>query len=92
MFIKSQRENVKNTNLNQATVNDLVIVEQNNLISQLLQEIDEMRLEMYKTRYLKKFSIIAKAPTLDNGRPPLHFPSSDPTSEHFPSNSKTFHH
>ena len=59
------------------------------MIAQLLQEIDEMRVEMDKTRDLKILVIIAKTPTLDNERPPLHFPSSDTTSEHFLNNSTT---
>ena len=70
-------------------MNDLIIAEQNNLIAQLLQEIDEMRVEMDKTRDLKILAITAKTRTLDNERPQLHFPSSDPTFEPFPNNSTT---
>ena len=79
-------ENVDNTDLNKDSVNDLIIAEENKLIAQLPQEIDEMRVEMDKTRDLKFLAIIAKTPTLDNERTPLHFPSSDVTSEHFPNN------
>ena len=49
-----------------ATVNDLIIAEQNKLIAQLLQEIDEIMVEIDKTRDLKIFAIIAKTLTLDN--------------------------
>ena len=34
-------------------------------------------------------AIIAKTPTLEYETPPLHFPSSDLTFEHFPNNSTT---
>uniref|UniRef100_M1E0P2 Uncharacterized protein n=1 Tax=Solanum tuberosum TaxID=4113 RepID=M1E0P2_SOLTU len=44
---------------------------------------------MDKTRDLTNLAIVADTPTLDNGRPPLHFPTSDPTCEHFPNNSST---
>ncbi|KAK4726978.1 hypothetical protein R3W88_031895 [Solanum pinnatisectum] len=48
-----------------------------------------MRAEINKTQDLTNLAIIAYTPTLDNGRPPLHFPISDPTPEHFPNNSST---
>ncbi|KAK4706407.1 hypothetical protein R3W88_034037 [Solanum pinnatisectum] len=76
-------ENVENTDLDEITVNDPIIVEQNKLIAQLFQQIAEMRPEMDKTRDVTNLAIIANTPTPDNGRPPLHFPSSDPTFKHF---------
>ncbi|KAL3351324.1 hypothetical protein AABB24_019756 [Solanum stoloniferum] len=82
-------ENVENTNLTEITVNDPIIVEQNKLITQLFRQIAEMRAEMDKTRNLTNLAIVANTPTLDNERPPLYFPTSDPVSEHFPNNSST---
>uniref|UniRef100_M1DSN5 Uncharacterized protein n=1 Tax=Solanum tuberosum TaxID=4113 RepID=M1DSN5_SOLTU len=82
-------ENVENTNLTEITVNDPIIVEQNKLIAQLFQQIAEMRAEMDKTRDLTNLAIIANTPTPVNGRPPLHFPTLDPTSDHFPNNLST---
>uniref|UniRef100_M1E135 Uncharacterized protein n=1 Tax=Solanum tuberosum TaxID=4113 RepID=M1E135_SOLTU len=71
-------ETVENTDLNEITVNDPIIAEQNKLIAQLFQQIAEMRAEMNKTRNLTNLVIIANTPTPDNERPPLHFPTSDP--------------
>uniref|UniRef100_M1DMA7 Uncharacterized protein n=1 Tax=Solanum tuberosum TaxID=4113 RepID=M1DMA7_SOLTU len=48
-----------------------------------------MRAEMDKTRDLTNLAIVANTPTLDNRRPTLNFPTSDPTSDHFPNNSST---
>ena len=48
-----------------------------------------MRAEMDKIQDLTNLAIITNCPTLDNERPLLHFPTSDPMSEHFPNNSTT---
>ena len=63
--------------------------EQNKLITQLLQEILEMKDEMDKTRDLTNLTVIANTPTLENDRPPLHFPISDPTCDLFSNYSTT---
>ena len=81
--------NNKEMSLTDVMVAQPTITDQNELIMQLMHQIAEMRVEMDKTRDLKILVIIAKTPTLDNERPPLHFPSSDTTSEHFLNNSTT---
>uniref|UniRef100_M1DFV1 Uncharacterized protein n=1 Tax=Solanum tuberosum TaxID=4113 RepID=M1DFV1_SOLTU len=48
-----------------------------------------MRAEMDKTRDLTNQAIIANSPTPNNERPPLSFPTSNPTSLKFPTNSST---
>ncbi|KAK4722115.1 hypothetical protein R3W88_012348 [Solanum pinnatisectum] len=48
-----------------------------------------MKAEMDKTRDLTNLAIVANTPTPDNEITPLHFPTSDPISEHFPNNSST---
>uniref|UniRef100_M1DY90 Uncharacterized protein n=1 Tax=Solanum tuberosum TaxID=4113 RepID=M1DY90_SOLTU len=78
-------ETIENTDLNKIIVNDPIIAEQNKLIGQLFQQIAEID----KTRELTNLAFIANTPTPDSERPPLHFPTSDPTSERFPNNSTT---
>uniref|UniRef100_M1DC82 Uncharacterized protein n=1 Tax=Solanum tuberosum TaxID=4113 RepID=M1DC82_SOLTU len=82
-------ENVENTDLTKITVSDPIIVEQNKLIAQLFQQIAEMRAEMDKTRELTNQAIIANTPIPNNGRPPLYFPTSNPTFVYLPNNSST---
>lgn len=51
--------NIENTYLNEITVNESIIVEQNKLISQLFQQNAEMRADMEKTLDLMNLAIIA---------------------------------
>lgn len=82
-------ENVENTDLTKIPMNNPIIAEEKKLIAQLSEQIAKMKVEMDKTRKLMNSTIFANTLIPDNGRPPLHFPTSYPTSEYLPINSTT---
>jgi len=81
--------NGENIGLNEITITDPIIAEKNELIAQLAQQIVEMRAEMHKSRELANLAITANTPLPNSERPPLYFPTPNPTPEHFSHNPPT---
>lgn len=82
-------ENSEDMGLIEITVVDPAIAEQNKLITQLMQQVAEMRVNMQRARDLTNLVITANLPSPNGKRPPLHFPPPNPN--HKPTlNNPTF--
>ena len=63
---------------------DPTTAQQNELVTQLMQRIADMEVQMKRTHELANLAITANLPAPDHERHPTHFPSLDPSHQHIP--------